>query len=214
MFMLGCSSSPDYSSMKNASRSIALTLFLTALGHIAQTVCYEPFQLAPMSQRCYGSTSACRLFDDLFYAFVAVLIPCFLMLVFGALTIKNIRQSRRAIIPTVKPILTASQRSSQPIGRIKITTKNERNLTKMLFVQVFLIVLLTLLNACQSLYSTYTYGTKKSQLQTNRDQFLYNLALLLSYSAIGLPFYVRTLTSSVFRSTLVQLGKENVRCYR
>ena len=201
------------SSMKNANRSIALIVFLAMLGHIAQTVCYEPFQLAPMPQRCYGSTPACRVFDDLFYAFVTVLIPCCLMLIFGAMTIKNIQYSRRAIIPTGIPMIMMQQRSIPPNQRVKIATKNERNLTKMLFVQVFFVALLTLLNAGQSLYATYTYGTRKSQLQTNRDQFLYNLALLLSYSAIGIPFYVYTLTGSVFRSTLIQLFKEKFQCF-
>jgi hypothetical protein len=167
-----------------------------------------------MPQRCYGASSACRLFDGIFYASIVVVFPCFLMLVFGCMTINNIHQSRRAIRPNDIPMsITNQQTKNLSTAQLKIKMKNERNLTKMLLIQVFILILFTLPQACNSLYATITYGRNKSVLQKAFDQFFYNLTLLLSYMAVGLPFYMYTLTGSVFRSTLMQLFQGTLRIF-
>jgi len=202
------------SSVRNATRSIVLTLLLSGLSHIPHTICYEPFQLPPIPLHCYGATSACRLFDDLFYASIVVLLPCSLMLVFGCMTIKNIHQSRRATRPNnIQMSIGNQQTKNLPNAQLKTKMKNERNLTKMLLIQVFILILFTLPQACNSLYATITYGRDKSVLQKAFDQFFYNLTLLLSYMAVGLPFYMYTLTGSVFRSTLMQLFQGTLRIF-
>ncbi|CAF3446149.1 unnamed protein product [Rotaria socialis] len=58
----------------------------------------EPFQ-KDSPQKCYDATVACRYVTDLLFTFLPIL-PLIPMLVFGLLTIQNVRQSRNRTIPT------------------------------------------------------------------------------------------------------------------
>jgi hypothetical protein len=73
----------------------------------------------------------------------------------------------------------------------------------MLFFQILLLSFFTLPQAIQNLYSTLTSNQIQSPLQTAINNFIFNLVLLLTYFANGMPFYIYTLNGGIiFRNAL------------
>ncbi|CAF3366117.1 unnamed protein product [Rotaria socialis] len=99
------------STMKNAVRSIIMVVIsaIVVFSHIIY--CYEP-NIINTPLQCYGSTIACQLVSDILFTFVSVFIPVLLMLIFGLMTINNIRQVRGRI-QHADISTRATQRSSQ-----------------------------------------------------------------------------------------------------
>ncbi|CAF4427294.1 unnamed protein product, partial [Adineta steineri] len=89
--------------------------------------------LSDILRACYGSTYSCRLTTDLIYAFGTVLLPLLLMIIFGLLTIKNVRhlQSRVHAINGVMISLENRTLSSNRSGHLP-AKKTDRQLLKML----------------------------------------------------------------------------------
>ncbi|CAF4756236.1 unnamed protein product, partial [Rotaria sp. Silwood2] len=82
----------------------------------------------------------------------------------------------------------------------------DRYLRHVLFVQIILLTIFTLPQVIEKFYTTLTVNTKKSLLHMTIDKFIYNFALLLTYLASGMPFYIYTLSGgSIFRTTLRNL---------
>jgi hypothetical protein len=82
----------------------------------------------------------------------------------------------------------------------------------MLFVQVILLALFTLPLAIQKFYATLTTNITKSALRSTIEDFIYQIALICTYFAAGMPFYVNTLTGgSVFRKAMFTLKEMIIR---
>lgn len=183
------------SKLTNARRGTLLVLLLASLFNGPIIYCYQA-NLIGTPQRCYGKTSLCRLYTDMLYAVGSILIPSMLMLLFSVLIIRNVRHTRQRIdmLTITKPIVHHSTHR---------TKKKDRQLLIMLLIQVLCIVLLTFPQAIQKLYATFTLknnASSKSDLQTAIETFLFDAAILLTYSASGLPFYIYTLSGGrVFR---------------
>lgn len=80
----------------------------------------------------------------------------------------------------------------------------------MLFIQIILLIVLTIPQVIERTYTTLTMNKTKSLLQIQIDKFIYNFVILLTYLANGMPFYIYTLTGgSVFRSAFLSLFKKN-----
>ncbi|CAF1073190.1 unnamed protein product [Adineta steineri] len=186
------------STLKNAQRAVILLLILSAIIYSPIFYCYKANLInAPL--KCYGETNICRISNDLIYACCTILFPILLMSLFGIMTINNIRHVQSRI-----NITNSNERL--PISKKK---KVDRQLSLMLFIQIILLALFTLPQAIQKLYSTITANQILSSAQTAFNNFIFNLVLLLTYVANGVPFYIYTLSGgTVFRNALIQLFRK------
>lgn len=185
--------------LKNAQRGIILIIILSISLNLPIIFCYEA-NLSNTIVKCYGKTSICRIYTDMTYACGSILIPVLLMIYFSALIISNVHQTRRRIHAFNIPIRN---------DRLQRTKKKDGQLLIMLLVQVIFIIILTFPQAIQKLYSTIILDldntSLKSSLTTAIENFLFNLVVLLTYLASGLPFYIYTLSGgSIFRNVCCQ----------
>jgi hypothetical protein len=140
---------------------------------------------------CIGEASAngYRLFSDLYFLITYCIIPPSMMLFFGCLTIKNVRLSKRQIVPTNTTISTSLQRK-------------DRQLIRMLIIQVVSFIPLTLPVGIRKLYALFTASLNKSQLTLATDDFAHQFLTLESIVYHSFNFFLYTMVSSVFRKEL------------
>lgn len=196
-----------WSSCKMAYRSLVIISSLSFCLWIESAFCYDT-NLPDAPLRCYGQSHVCRVFNDLTYAISTVMIPSVLMLIFGFLTIHNINRSRRAIEPFVATIirLDPSKRKKRRPHR-----RNQSSLTRMLILQVIFLTLCSLPQAMHQIYLTLTMLVVKSSLRLAIENFIVNFNFSLTYVGNASPFYIYTLTGTMFRQTLAQLVRVTIR---
>ena len=186
------------STLKNAQRSTLLVCILSLALNAPIFYCYQA-NLTNTPQPCYSRTLPCRIYTDMAYGCGSILIPALLMMCFSSMIIVNVRRTRRRLDVLSKSTMV----SSITAVRMQRTKKKDNRLLLMLLVQVLCIVLLTFPQAIQKLYSTMTLNsarTWKSPVQAAAEDFLFNVSILLTYLASGLPFYIYTLSGgNVFR---------------
>jgi len=187
------------STVKNAYRSMILILSFSALLYAQLFYCYEA-NLINSPLKCYGRTDLCRIVTAMVDAFVTVTTPIMFMMIFGMMTISNVRRTQRRVQAlSVSTILTRQQQ------RLK---KIDRHLMVMLFFQVIVLTSLSLPFVFAEVYSTLTATQYKTPLQAAIVNFVFNLALLLVYLCCGTPFYIYTLYGgTVFRNALLNVVK-------
>ncbi|CAF0924441.1 unnamed protein product [Rotaria sp. Silwood1] len=196
------------STLKNAWRSMIAILIYTCILNSPIIYCYEA-NLNWALRRCYGSTYTCRLITDLIYAFGTTLLPLVLMIIFGLLTIKNIRYARSRIQTVAEKVISLANKSiaTSKNGQLR-ARKIDQYLLKMLLIQVTLLVLLTCPHAIQKVYSSFASNPPPQSLQSAIETFILNLFTLFTFIASGMPFYIYTLSGgSVFRNALLNLLK-------
>ena len=196
------------SSLKNARRSMLLVLIYTCIINAPILYCYEA-NLTGVLRGCYGSTYSCRLATDLMYAFASTLLPLLLMIVFGFLTIKNVRyvQNRVRSVTGVVGNHESKNRSTVTSGQSQ-GKKRDRQLLKMLLMQVILLFLFTCPHAVQKVYSSFASTPPSGSLQDVVQTLILNILTLFTFIGSGMPFYIYTLTGgSVFRNAFVNLVK-------
>jgi hypothetical protein len=192
------------SSLKNAQRGIILIICFSSLAYVQVFYCYEA-NLTNTPLMCYGKTVWCRILIDSEFTFISVLIPSSLMLIFGLMTIINVRRaaSRRVQPATMTMTKTMTMQEGTNASEVRRSKKTEHHLLLMLFMQVVLLTLFSLPQAIQNLYSnitTYIINISSNQPITN---FIFNLFFLLTYVTNGMPFYIYTLTGgATFRKAL------------
>ena len=185
------------SSLKGSHRSIFIACLL-ALAIWAEAIYCFDANLIGTPIKCYTTSNACRLYNDINLALVSIIIPSIVMLVFGGLTIKNIHQSRQRINPSTSMATVASSRSR----------KTEQNLTRMLLTQVFLTVILNLPQAIFTFYLTMTFDQPKTPVQGVLNGLIYNILLLFPFISCCVSFLLYTLSGKIFRQTFVQVAKQ------
>ena len=207
-----CSSSPNarkrrMSSLKNAKRSLFVTIIFSLVLNGPLLYCYEA-NLIGTPARCFGFTETCRLYTDLSYTFGTIVAPSILMLLFGLLTIRNIRRVQKRVHTITISVATANSASILRTGRAHQRT--ERSLFKMLFVQVLFLILCTAPYTIYRIYSSFVPASAvKSSLQAALERLLFNLCTSMTYLASAMPFYIYTLCGGkVFRAELWNVIKE------
>jgi hypothetical protein len=187
------------STVKNAYRTMILILSLSALLYAQLFYCYEA-NLINSPLECYARTDLCRIVTALIDAFVTVTTPIMFMMIFGMMTISNVRHTLRRV--QALPVSTILTRQQQRLKKI------DRHLMVMLFFQVIVLTSLSLPFVFAEVYSTLTATQYKTPLQAAIVNFVFNLALLLVYLCCGTPFYIYTLYGgSVFRNALLNVVK-------
>lgn len=86
------------STLTNAYRGMVIIFIFTVLVNLDLWYCFDA-NLKNTPSKCYGKTDACRLVTDFSYALFTNIIPMPLMLVFGLLTILNVRYSQQRVQP-------------------------------------------------------------------------------------------------------------------
>ena len=196
------------SNMKNAQRGIVIVLIYTLVINTPIFFCYEA-NLTGLVRGCYAATYACRLITDLIYLFGTTIIPLLLMIIFGLLTIKNIRHTQRRVQDVGMMALSYQNNNTMPTttGQQQ-RRKKDRYVLKMLFVQVTLLCLFACGHAIQKAYTSIVSYAPTPPLQSAIETFTLNLFTLLNFTASGMPFYIYTLTGgSTFRNALFDLIK-------
>ena len=184
------------SKLKNAKRGAMIIILLFALLHSPLLYCYQA-NLTNAPLKCYTKTIACRIFTDQTYIHLTILWPLVLMMLFGFLTMSNVRRiHHRARIPLLQ---SSSQLSVYQEHRQRLKAIDRHVLT-MLLVQISFLSLFTLPQAIQMIYLTMTSNRLKSAFQTTIENSIFTFFLLLTYLASGMPFYIYTLSGGrIFR---------------
>jgi len=203
----------NLSSNKNILRSIFVIILFSIIIHFEILYCYEIDSTSSKNPNpCFHKDPTCRLINDIIFAIVTILFPLILTLVFGWMTISNIRSSQARIEPTPISIISRPSQSIEHYRRRNQQQKRDNSLFIMLFIQVILLAFLTLPMAIQRLYSTSRVNVEKSPLQAMTDKFFYQIALLMTYIATGMQFYVNTLSGGrVFRKALMNFLRVMIR---
>jgi hypothetical protein len=189
------------SSCKIAYKGIILIHFLSFILWAESTFCYDT-NLSEAPLQCYGKTPFCRIFNDLVYASSTVAIPSLLMIIFGFLTIRNIDRARRVIEPFIATVTYPAGLNNKKRKKLR---RNQGSLTRMLLLQVILLTLVSLPQAMHQFYLTFTIQVIKSPLRIAIESFIINFDFSLTYVGNGMPFYIYTLTGTIFRQTLIRL---------
>ena len=197
----------EFSSLKTSQKGCIIIIVTSISFYSHMLYCYQA-NLSKTPLKCYGKNSMCRLGTDLIYAFVTIIFPVILMTGFGLSTISNIREARTCM----KPSETSSDKSLNREPLFNHNQKNqqrrklERYLRRMLFIQVILLILLTLPQAIHKIFFSLTSNENKSSIAYDLDKLLYKFELLLPFIESALPFYIYTLAGGkVFRQALYKL---------
>ncbi|CAF1413225.1 unnamed protein product [Adineta steineri] len=192
----------NMSSKSNSFRGIIIITILSILIHSQLFYCYEA-NLINTPLKCYTKNIECRLINDLAFAIIAILLPLILILIFGWMTILNTRSTKNRLEPMT---MTTINQPIQISTTKKQSKKTDQRLLIMLFVQVIFLALFTLPLALQKLYATFTLNIPKSTLQMTIEDFIYQIALICTYFATAMPFYINTLSGGyVFRKAMYTL---------
>ncbi|CAF1448696.1 unnamed protein product [Adineta steineri] len=200
-------SSPDVvlrrmSNLKNTYFSILIVSIISILFWSEVGYCFDA-NLIGTPQKCYAKSDACRIFNDLAQSFITTIIPSTIMLIVGLFTISNVQKSKNI---GVLPIAIVNQTT-------RITRRNEQSLTIMLIAQVILLTVFNLPQAGQKFYLTYSFYQTKTTSQQALETLLFNFVLFLTYISNCMPFYIYTITGTLFRKTLFKLLKSGIKYF-
>jgi hypothetical protein len=135
-----------------------------------------------------ANATTCNIKDPTFATFSAYLaifiyslIPIFVLLIFSLLTWRNFRSN------------LLRQRDL------------ERSLTRMLLIQMMMILFTSIPSAINQMYFFYTRTTPKSSLRIAAEGVLSSVIVLLGFSTHCFSFYIYILTSKAFRQNIQSL---------
>lgn len=176
------------SSLKNVQRWIIIICILAILSYVQMLYCYEA-NITDAPLKCYGKTQTCRLATDLIYVLITIVIPSFLMLIFGLMIMSNIRHIHNrvqamAVTPIIIPAVTRA-------SRLK---KTDHHLVRMLLLQILLLIIFCIPQAIQKFYISIKPFGSISEREDALNNFAYNIEALLAFIASGMPFYLYTLS--------------------
>jgi hypothetical protein len=193
--------------LKNAKRGILATLILSIISYIHMFYCYEA-NLYDTPLQCYGKNQECRLITDLIYALITIIIPLILMIIFGLMTISNVHLVHIRAQSTSNISLNTRLR----IKELKFNKRVDRQLLRMLLVEIIFLIVLCIPQAIQKFYITFKTFDSGSGLEDVIKTFLYNIELLLAFIASGMPFYIYILAGgSIFRKAFIDLIRVSFR---
>jgi hypothetical protein len=196
------------SKLKNAKRGMIIIIFISILIYSPVFYCYQA-NLMNTPLKCYTKTIKCRIFTDQIYTFLTILIPLILMILFGFLTMSNVREIHHRAQVLLLSRFNQTRITKEHQQRFKII---DRHLLIMLLVQISFLTLFTLPQAIEMIYLTITTNQFKSSLQNTIENSIFTFSLLLTYLASGMPFYIYTLTGGqVFRQAFFTLIRRIVR---
>lgn len=181
------------SNLRRTYQLIGFTFIICLIPWIELLYCVD-INIPNSSLTCDMKSIICRVYNDIGIALIIIILPSSMMLIFGFLTISNIRRLRR-----LKPC-TNNRSSAVGIRR----RRTENSLICMLLSQVFLLTIFNLPEAILHFYITHTIYQSKPPSQLAFEGFILNIALLITFIPNCISFYLYILTGSVFRETFIQ----------
>jgi hypothetical protein len=135
------------------------------------------------------------------------------MIIFGLLTIKNVRDTQNRVQTVTGVVLSLENRNASTTRNGQVLgKKRDRHLLTMLLVQVTVLFLFTCPHAIQKVYSSFASSPPPKSLQNSIQTLILSVFALLAFIASGMPFYIYTLTGgSLFRKGLIDLVKTIIR---
>lgn len=176
------------------TRRLMITTVVGASLVFAETFyCYVPnLKNSPLT--CYGQNAVCRFYNEIASALIFVFIPSTIMFIFGFATIRNVRKLHHSIAP-----------AAGTYGAVMTMKRTDRQLIQMLIAQIILLAIFNVPLAIQRLYLTSTFSNPKTSLQSAIENFFFQLFYLISFMSFGMPFYIYTLTGTIFRKDFMTL---------
>ncbi|CAF0985098.1 unnamed protein product [Adineta steineri] len=189
----------QFSTNQMAKRFILGIFVLFLLLFIEVVYCFEG-SIPNVPVLCYGRNIPCRLYNDWAALLFDIILPSICLAIFGLLTIRNIRS--RVVYPV---------RSVQNCINSRLLIRlNDRNLTRMVLIQVFVVLVLDLPFGIYRAYASLTSDVTKSSYRVAIENLIYSLIVLLICITHSTSFYLYTLTGSFYRHALKRMGR---RCF-
>ncbi|UJR22988.1 hypothetical protein I4U23_026015 [Adineta vaga] len=181
------------SNLKYSRYLVCLTVFIGLIGY-SQVLGMFIIEQIKTGPSCYARAGTYRIFYDFFYFATFSFTPPIMMIIVGLGTFHNVQLSRTRINPT--------ETNTQNMNQLK---KRDRQLIKMLLVQVIFTVSLTLPLAIQKLYSTFTQNFVKDSYQVAIEGLITHIVRLLAFTNSCISFYIFTLSGSIYRKEFIGL---------
>ncbi|UJR11339.1 hypothetical protein I4U23_015520 [Adineta vaga] len=217
---------------KRAYLSIIFVVILGIIAFSEQFYCIDiNQQLLGAPQSCYQlkQNIACQIADSLIQFLLEIISPAVVMIVFGFLLLRNIREKRRrihAIHVTNSPILMESlatanfpiqeqQQSidikpisntqSQPVKTNRTAQKHNAQLITILLIQVVIFIISAFPVSIYKFYSVATIYDTRTSLRQSIENTIFNASVICFFLNNTIKFYIYTLCGAIFRKELIKL---------
>ncbi|CAF0793721.1 unnamed protein product [Adineta steineri] len=189
-----------WSSTRVVIPATSVMIFLVGLSYIHLLI-YSREIAGPA---CITLPGTYRVFNNIFNLIVFVMGPSGSMLTFGLLTIRNIRQSVKRVVPNNIPIQAQPQPPTQnkPQQGQKAA---DRQLIQMMLMQCTFFILTSSPNVVYFFYSTAISDGVVSALQAARLSMFMSMANYVALTGPCMSFYIFTLSRQLFRRELILL---------
>jgi hypothetical protein len=208
-------------------RIILIVLIFTSVSYTQILYCFDT--ATNTAGLCTLRDHVCSFIDTASYLIFNSFLPPSLMIGFGIAMLMNIRQSRRRIedvFSSTTPTTKINRRDRQLISalllQVRFQEHREASFAFRFLFQVALVLVCMFPIAVMKFYLSVSIYTKKSSNQTNMDNFIYQLAAILTYLNASALFFIYTLYGKVFRLEMIRLlvrlasifPQENAVCQR
>jgi hypothetical protein len=187
-----------WSDIRVTSRVIPLTMVVVGLAYIYVPIQYE---LKHEIQKCPGNQGNSAIFTGFWSLLVFSLGPSIIMLTFGSLTIRHVRQSVRQIASQNTQTRIPTHLQSQLLRR-KTT---DQQLIRMMIGQCVYFSLLSTPVSIFYIWYAMGFGTTTDPLQSAKNELFPSITGMLSFASACTSFYLFTLSSQLFRDKLMHL---------
>jgi hypothetical protein len=184
------------SSLKSAKISIGIISIIVPILY-CHMLAYNEIanvsnQFGDSIPQCNAQQGIYRTFLAFWHLFVTSLLPSFLMILFGVLTVRNVRQRRQLV---------------QRVGENRAIRRTNTQLLRMLAAQVLVIIIATLPFCVYQLYISFTSSFTKSTLQMAQENLAGRIVSVVTYFAHSTSFYLYTLAGTIFRKEVLKILK-------
>ncbi|UJR27577.1 hypothetical protein I4U23_008858 [Adineta vaga] len=183
----------SFSQMKVAYRASVCAILLAFTSCIHIVIGYD------LRPRCGALAGTFAMYDSMFVVFWLGIIPHVLMLIFGFVTLMNVRRSKQRIAIAGKTIAKVNGSNQQQQRRDQ---KTDAQLLVMMLFQVGFSSVLILTRMIY--YAYYVLGPSLGGYNRLVGSFLMSFTTLVYYANYCKSFYVYTLSSRLFRSIFIQ----------
>lgn len=140
---------------------------------------------------CNAQIGIYRTFLGFWYMVWYALFPPFVMLLFGLLTLNNIRPGRQVV-----PRLPETN---------QVARRTDTQLLRMLAIQVLVVIICILPFSIYRLYATFTANEVKDTLRIAQENLALQLVGTMTCFAHSTSFYLYTLTGTIFRNEFITI---------
>jgi len=152
------------------------------------------YGIQPPLNTCFAPTGIYQTFLSLWNLIIWSWLPTVGMLVFGLLTVRNVRQGKKRVLPQIIQDQTQQNRK-----------KTDAQLIKMMLVQSFVFGSTTTIYSIVNLYVSFATGSANDALKQATNNYLGNVFGYIALTGPCVSFYLFTLSSQLFRRELISL---------